>query len=113
MRIQGFHLRAGGIAHGGVLASLLDAAQGMAAASLATPHQDIVTIQLNLNFIRPARENELLSARAEVLHHGRRTAVTRAEILTEAGMLVATSSATLMYVPRGQAVDQGGIANTG
>ena len=95
------HLRSGGIAHGGVLATLLDTALGLSAASLAAAGMDVVTAQLNANFVRPARLGERLDARGEVQHAGRRTAVARAEVRTEAGELVATGSATLIYLPPG------------
>ena len=44
-------------------------------------------------------ELERLEAVAEVKHAGRRTAVATGEIRTDAGLLVATGSGTLMYVP--------------
>lgn len=93
------HLRSRGIAHGGVFATLLDAAQGMAAASVAPDGCDVVTIQLNVNFIRPAALGERLTTTATVQHAGRRTAVTSAEMRTSQGELAATGTATLMYMP--------------
>jgi uncharacterized protein (TIGR00369 family) len=92
-------LRTRGIAHGGVFAALLDAAQGMAAASVAPQGSDVVTVQLNVNFIRTATLGERLTATAKVQHSGRRTAVTAAEIRTSSGQLAATASATLLYLP--------------
>jgi uncharacterized protein (TIGR00369 family) len=93
------HLRSRAIAHGGVLASLLDAACGMAAGSLAPEGHDVVTVQLNVNFIRPAWPGEALHAHGQVEHAGRRTAVARARVETSNGQLVALGSATLMYLP--------------
>jgi uncharacterized protein (TIGR00369 family) len=93
------HLRTRGITHGGVFAALLDAAQGMAAASVAPEGCDVVTAQLNVNFIRTATLGERLTATARVQHAGRRTAVTSAEIRTSSGQLTATGSATMLYLP--------------
>jgi acyl-CoA thioesterase len=93
------HLRTRGITHGGVFAALLDAAQGMAASSVAPAGSDVVTIQLNVNFIRIATLGERLTATAKVQHAGRRTAVTSAEVKTSSGQLSATGSATLLYIP--------------
>ncbi len=93
------HLRSRSIVHGGVLATLMDTALGFAASSLAPQGFDVVTAQLNVNFIRPAREGEILVAHAEVKHGGRKTAVVWAEASTQAGELVVTGSATLMYIP--------------
>jgi uncharacterized protein (TIGR00369 family) len=92
------HLRTLGIAHGGLVATLLDTALGWAAGSKAPDGLDVVTAQLNINFIRPARPGEVLIAWGEVQHAGRRTAVARGEIQTADGALVATGSATFMYV---------------
>src|SRR4051812_20047318 len=71
------HLRSLGIAHGGLLASVLDSVMGMAAGSLCPADHYVVTVQLNVQFIRPAREGETLVATAEVMHSGRQTAVAR------------------------------------
>jgi uncharacterized protein (TIGR00369 family) len=99
------HLRSFGIVHGGVLATLLDSAMGMAASTLASSSHGVVTVQLNANFVRPAREGETLVATGEVKHAGRRTAVTFGEIYTAAGVLVASGSATFMHRPPGDASD--------
>lgn len=99
LRAEPHHLRSAGIVHGGVIAALLDACQGMAAASVAPPGHDVVTIQLNVNFIRVVALGESVEARGQILHAGRRTAVTRGEVATESGTLVAAGSATLMYLP--------------
>ncbi len=93
------HLRSAGIVHGGVIAALLDASQGMAALSVAPAGHDVVTVQLNVNFIRVVALGESVEARGEVLHAGRRTAVTRGEVMTASGALVAAGSATLLYLP--------------
>lgn len=93
------HLRSRGIAHGGVIATLMDTALGLAASSKAPENLDVVTAQISVNFIRPAWSGERLVATAEVRHAGRKTAVVTGEIHTEGGSLVATGSATLVFVP--------------
>jgi uncharacterized protein (TIGR00369 family) len=93
------HLRDLGIMHGGMTATLLDSVMGMSAAGVAPPGHDVVTIQLNMNFIRPAWEGEHLVATGEVTHSGRQTAVARAEIRTSQGILVSSGSATFFAVP--------------
>ena len=93
------HLRTGGIAHGGIIATLMDTALGLAASTKAPEGSDLVTAQLNVNFIRPAWLGEQLVASARVQHSGRKTAVATGQIHTEDGALVATGSATLVFVP--------------
>jgi acyl-CoA thioesterase len=94
------HLRTHGILHGGVVATLLDTAMGRAVSTLCREDQSAVTAQLNVNFIRPAWTGETLTIVGEVQHSGRQTAVTRGEIRTAAGVLVATGTGTFMFVPR-------------
>lgn len=93
------HLRTGGIAHGGAIATLMDTALGFAASTMAPEGLDVVTAQISINYIRPARAGERLEAVGEVRHSGRRTAVATGEVRTQSGALVATGSATLMFVP--------------
>ena len=93
------HLRTGGIAHGGVIATLMDTTLGLSASSLCPEGFDVVTAQININFIRPAWPGEHLRAEGTVRHAGRKTAVATGEILSEQGALVATGSATFVYVP--------------
>ncbi|MFM9965589.1 MAG: PaaI family thioesterase [Planctomycetaceae bacterium] len=92
------HLRTHGILHGGVVATLLDTAMGRAVSTLCRDDQSAVTAQLNVNFLRPAWPGETLMITGEVLHSGRQTAVTRGEIRTATGVLVATGSGTFLFV---------------
>jgi uncharacterized protein (TIGR00369 family) len=93
------HLRTMGIAHGGLLATVLDSCLGCACWTLAPPDSHVVTVQLNINYIRPAWLGEKLTARAEVRHAGQMTAVSRGEVRTADGALVAVASGTFMYLP--------------
>lgn len=93
------HLRTRGIAHGGVIASLLDTAMGVAVSTKTPAGCFPVTAQLNVNFIRPAWNGEKLEILGDVRHAGRTTAVAMGEIRTESGVLVATSSGTFSFIP--------------
>ena len=99
MEVAERHLRSGGIVHGGVLATLIDIATGVAARSVAPPEADLVTIQLNVNFVRATGVGDTLVGTADVEHAGRRSVVAHAEIRNAAGKLVAIGSGTLLYVP--------------
>lgn len=94
------HLRTHGILHGGVVATLLDTAMGRAVSTLCRDDQSAVTAQLNVNFIRPSWTGETLTITGEVQHSGRQTAVTRGEIRTAAGVLIATGTGTFLFVAR-------------
>jgi len=92
------HLRTLGIAHGGVIATLLDSVMGMNAHRSSPPDHYLVTAQLNVHFLRPAFEGETLIASGDVRHAGRKTAMAQGELRTSGGELVATASATFIYV---------------
>lgn len=98
VKIEDQHLRSRGIMHGGVGAALLDTTMGAAASTKTPDRHYTVTVQLNVNFIRPAWRGEELQITAEVLHAGQQTAVTRGEIRTISNTLVASGTATFMFV---------------
>ena len=99
MTIGKSHLRTLGMVHGGVTASLLDTAVGFAAITVAPPGHHVVTVQLNVNFVKPLQAGDKLRATGEVLHSGKRTAVVQGEVRTENDELAALATATLMYLP--------------
>lgn len=99
LQVKRKHLRSLEIMHGGVAASLLDSAMGVAAGSVSPTNHYTVTAQLGVNFIRPAWEGETLIATGEVLHRGKRTAVARGEIRNSRNVLIAAGSATFLFIP--------------
>lgn len=99
MTIDRRHSRTLGLLHGGVTATLLDTAMGRAAGSCAPAAHHVVTVQMGVNFIRPAWEGETLIASGTVQHAGSKTAVVSGEIRTTDGMLVAVGSGTFMFLP--------------
>lgn len=96
--IEDRHLRTLGFMHGGVLASLVDSALGLAAWSAAVAGHTPVTVQLGVNFVRPVQLGDTVIAKATMQHLGRHTAVGRAEAHLRTGALVGTASATFLYV---------------
>jgi acyl-CoA thioesterase len=93
------HLRTMGIAHGGLVATLLDSTLGCGCWTLAPPDHHLVTVQLSVNYIRPGWLGEKLICRSEVRHAGQMTAVARGEVRTSAGALVAVATGTFMFLP--------------
>jgi uncharacterized protein (TIGR00369 family) len=77
-----------GIVHGGAIASLADAAAGVAIASLLKPKDRVVAIEFKINFFAPVSKGEL-TARAKVIHKGSRTAVADVEVINEDAKIVA------------------------
>ena len=100
-RVQPEHLRSHHIVHGGVLCTLLDTALGAtayaaAAADLAERGQELVTLQLEVHFLRPAWDGEELRGRGTIVHHGRQTLVVRGEVTTLAGQPVVSGAGTFL-----------------
>ena len=100
MAVDDRHLRSHGIAHGGFLCTVLDTALGAAAyETLEDDAVELVTAQLNVNFIRPVWAGEEILASAEVVHAGRQTMVVRGQIvLSKDDSPVMSGSGTFMRV---------------
>jgi uncharacterized protein (TIGR00369 family) len=83
-----------GVAHGAVVASLVDHLLGSAVIALIPPRTWPATLEYKINYLNPAREGALV-ARAEVVSITKRTAVVRVEC-TNAGRPVASALGTIM-----------------
>ncbi|HKW71607.1 MAG TPA: PaaI family thioesterase [Candidatus Dormibacteraeota bacterium] len=95
------HRHGGGVVQGGVITQIADAAMGM---SLATLQEDGIwntTIELKINFIRPAIEGRL-QAVGRVVEMRQTLLFSEADVFDERGRLVARASSTCMPVPEGQ-----------
>lgn len=77
--------------HGGALASLADTVMGMACASTG---KKIVTLDMNLNYIRGVDCQETLTAVGTLIHNGNRTMVAETNIFNSKNQLVTTARAT-------------------
>jgi uncharacterized protein (TIGR00369 family) len=86
-----------GFAHGGVSTSLIDSAVGLALCTMIDRRDLITTIDLQVNFLAPAKPG-LLTARGEIIHKGKRIAVGDAKVTDEKGRLVSKGTATYMIL---------------
>jgi acyl-CoA thioesterase len=86
-----------GFAHGGVSASLIDSAVGLALCTMIERGRAISTINLQVNFLAPAKPG-LLTARGRIVHKGKRTAVGDCHVADEDGKLVSKGTATYMIL---------------
>ena len=92
----------GGVVQGGIISTLADSC--IAHATYAALHghgSNFTTIELKVNFIRPA-QGKLFIAEANLLNLGRRIAVGEAEIRNDEGKLVAKCLSSLMIMERPQ-----------
>lgn len=85
---------AGGMVHGGVLASLADASMAAALATLIDLDREaIATVEMKINYMYPVKGGELISE-GKVLQKGRSLAVTEACLTDGEGRMVAKAMAT-------------------
>lgn len=84
-----------GKVHGGVLASMIDAAIASAIHSQLNPEQYAVTVELKINYLRPVVQGKLL-ARGQVIHMGKNLAVGQASVVDDEDRVVAVGTATFM-----------------
>jgi acyl-CoA thioesterase len=86
-----------GVAHGGVSAALIDSAIGLALCTMIDQRSSIRTIDLQVNFLAPAKPG-FLTARGRIIHKGTRTAVGDCEVTDQAGRLVSKGTATYLIL---------------
>jgi uncharacterized protein (TIGR00369 family) len=88
-----------GVIHGGVVTTLIDSCCGLATITAPDEPSRIVTLDLRIDYLRPATPGRDLIARAEVYKLTRTIAFLRAEAYEDdPHNLVAAASATFMFV---------------
>ena len=95
--LQPHHLNPGGIIHGGVIATLLDAAIGLALRTKLGLGSQHVTLNLNIQYIGMATGGTVV-AKGKSVHPGRRAAYGEAVLESDDGRLLAKATATFMIV---------------
>lgn len=91
------HLNYFGGGHGGLIATLVDTVCFFPA-PLLPAGRVVTTSNLNIHYLRPADLGDRLSARADLLHLGRRTASLRINVENQRGQLIAHGTATLQVL---------------
>lgn len=97
MPIDERHTGRPGAAHGGAVMTLLDTALGGTALVYAMQRgQTVSTVELKVNFLRPARLGMVLESRAEIQSAGRSLIVLSGHAVDERGERVAYAAGTFM-----------------
>lgn len=91
LKIERHHLNGNMTVHGGVFATLLDNAMGLASRAAAGRFQ--ATTHMNVHFLAAADEGTIF-ARGRVVHRTKRTVTTEARVETEDGTLLAMATGT-------------------
>lgn len=82
-----------GLLHGGATASLIDTAMAFACISCLSEGEKSTTIDLTVHYLRPHTDGEVFCT-AKVVRNGKRIQTVSAEVVNEAGKLIATSLST-------------------
>ena len=79
-----------GVVHGGATASLIDTATAFAILTVLEPDETTTTIDLTIHYLRPLTSGTA-TAHARIVRAGRRLIVVSADVMDDAGKLVATA----------------------
>jgi uncharacterized protein (TIGR00369 family) len=87
--IQDFHLNSGGITHGGFIMTLMDSGLGTSVYQSLGGEKKIATISLDVKFVAPSHEGDILFGSAKIIKKTRSMVFVRGELQVE-GHVVAT-----------------------
>jgi uncharacterized protein (TIGR00369 family) len=92
------HRHEGGVVQGGIITQIADAAMGMSLLTVQDEGMANTTIELKVNFMRPVVEGRLRAV-GRVVDVRRTLLFGEADVLDEAGRLVARASSTCLAIP--------------
>lgn len=88
-----------GYLHGGMLATLVDVACGYAALSVMPPDLEVLTVQFQMNFLKPAKTDRVIAV-GQVVQSGRTLTVCDGLLFDGARTrVIAKMTATMIAVP--------------
>ncbi len=90
-------LNTASVLHGGVTATMADAAAGMAITRLTGGKKRITTVEMKLNYFRPVADGKI-SARAYVIRLGSQIAVARVDLHDQKKNLAGAALVTYMIL---------------
>lgn len=89
-----------GCVHGGVIATLLDSAMGVAVHSTLLPGESYTTLEFKVNFMRTlTMATDRLLSEGKIVHRGRTTAISEATAVDSKGRIYARASCTCLIIP--------------
>jgi len=91
MKVKKEYTNPAGVAHGGIAFSVVDTAMGMAARTLG---REVTTIEMNINYLRPATAGDVIVAEGRVVKAGRQIIVCEGEVYNRHGKLLAKARET-------------------
>ena len=100
IRLENKHLQPFGFVHGGVFASIIDAAAFWAVFPDVGEEEGMTTVDLSLNYLAPAVTGTLI-ARGRRIKMGRTLGLGEAQVLDRDGRILTHGTSTLVAVPGG------------
>ncbi|MBI3742753.1 MAG: PaaI family thioesterase [Chloroflexi bacterium] len=101
MTVLPIHMQSAGVMQGGLLVALADMAMSASLGGMLEPGQVPTTIEMKVNFLRPALLGDELVAEARVVQKGKSVAVTDVEIRNaKTGKVLLKGLGTQMFVPK-------------
>ena len=97
------HLQPFGIVHGGVFASIIDAAAYWAVYAELDPAAGLTSVDLKLNYLAPAASGKLI-ARGHQIKVGSTLGYAEAEVTDESGRILSHGTSTVIILP-GKAIE--------
>lgn len=93
-KVEPRHLNINRVVHGGVYATILDTAMGGAVVTTLSDGETTATTSLYVEFLRSAREGDLLIARGNLLRRGRHLAFVEGHLTDAQGRALAQGHGT-------------------
>lgn len=87
-----------GIVHGGIIATIADAAMGVAFGTLCGINDIFNTVEFKINFLHPVKEGRI-RALGHVVHRGNKIGVVEGNVENMNGELIAKSLGTMILLP--------------
>lgn len=93
-------------AHGGAISALMDATLGVAALSVVCTENKVVsTVELSINYLKPAIVGDELIGEAEMIHQGNRLLYFEGKIKNQKGEVIAAGKGTFNAYPIAKAIE--------
>lgn len=93
-------------AHGGAIAALMDATLGVAALSMVCEDNKVVsTVELSINYLKPAIVGDELVGEAEMINCGNRLLYFEGKIRNQKGDVIAAGKGTFNAYPIAKAIE--------
>jgi acyl-CoA thioesterase len=83
------------ICHGGIGFSILDTAMSMAVRTIG---KEITTVEMNINYLRPAQKGDILTAVGKILKDGNKIIVGEGELYNQDNKLLANARETFYMI---------------